>query len=261
MGASADIVVGVDGSAGATTAPAIDVLERRPRAAELGVVGTGHLDHHGQHLLCHSVARDIAHRAVLGPSADIVARRWYRLRRVWWPIAATTSLAVLLAHGGDAAAGARVRVLLAAVATAQIGASNAPRVRNAMKVALGVLTLLSGAGFLPFVVKEARSGTALAAIVAVVAGAGLIATGSGGIVRPQRRWAPGGGDRRDRGAVGVGRAMQRRARSSGEPRVGYERAPGSDAPVASSPVVEVGGFPRPLSPQQAPSLVRRGPHR
>ena len=42
-----------------------------------------------------------------------------------------------------------------------------------------------------------------------------------------------------------------------ESRVGYERAPGSDAPVASSPVVEVGGFPRPLSPQQAPSLVRR----
>ena len=46
-----------------TTGRAVDVLEQRSRTAKLLVVGAGHLDHGGHHLLRHSVARDIARHA------------------------------------------------------------------------------------------------------------------------------------------------------------------------------------------------------
>ena len=125
--------------------------------------------------------------AAVASTGRVRERRAVASGLLWWSLAATTSLAVLLTHGGGAAAGARIRVLLAVVLAAHLGASNAPRVRHAITITLGVVALVIGVGFVPFVVKEPWSGTALATIVAVAAGVALIVVGMVELLRRQRR--------------------------------------------------------------------------
>ena len=162
--------------------------------------------------------------ATVASTGRVRERRAVASGLLWWSLAATTSLAVLLTHGGGAAAGARIRVLLAVVLAAHLGASNAPRVRHAITITLGVVALVTGVGFVPFVVKEPWSGTALATIVAVAAGVASDRGRHGRAAAASATLDPSPGHRPRRRAVG-----RRRLRHLPGDH-GGERAPGRPRP-------------------------------
>ncbi|MGH9083944.1 MAG: alpha/beta hydrolase [Acidimicrobiales bacterium] len=106
-----------------------------------------------------------------------------------WILASGTALAALVGRDGSVcwqlARVAAVAILTVASVTA--AARLGDRGRGRMACSIGVVVVAVGAGFLPFLVKDAASIEAPAGLVAVVAGVGLVATGTLLRTRGRRR--------------------------------------------------------------------------